>query len=153
MSGRGVRPGRATIVVPPNTPAFTLGGKNDAKDGREGRGKGRGKDGGNNSGKNSSVTGGGFDEQPGVPVAVLNFTCINAQGDLEPNILMATVLQSVSTLGYMTTRGMHASTFNTCLVHTNTCTRSCTCRPKCDWLPSCLAQGSLAMSSTQTHVV
>lgn len=56
------RQGRATLVVPPNTPAFGL---------QHGR-------------SNSSV-----------PVSVLNCSCVNANGELEPNVLMAMVVQSI----------------------------------------------------------
>jgi hypothetical protein len=57
--GRG-RPGRATLVLPPNTPAFAL-----------------------TSGSKTP------------PLAVLNISSVNSQFELEPNVLMNTIVQSV----------------------------------------------------------
>ena len=61
-SGRG-RPGRATLVLPPNTPAFAL------------------------------VSG---SETP--PLAVLNVSSVNSHSELEPNVLMNTIVQSVDVI-------------------------------------------------------
>ena len=57
--GRG-RPGRATLVLPPNTPAFAL-----------------------------------FDGSKTPPLAVLNVSSVNSHFELEPNVLMNTIVQSV----------------------------------------------------------
>eukprot|EP01050_Picozoa_sp_SAG11_P055341 SAG11_NODE_33757_length_275_cov_1.164773_1_plen_85_part_01 len=58
-SGRG-RPGRATLVLPPNTPAFALAQGSET-----------------------------------APLAVLNVSSVNSHFELEPNVLMNTIVQSV----------------------------------------------------------
>jgi hypothetical protein len=63
QSGRAGRPGRATLVLPAHTPAFSL------------------------------ITG---DKTP--PLAVLNVSSVNSHFQLEPNILMNTIVQSIDVI-------------------------------------------------------
>ena len=77
-----VRPSRATLVLPPNTPAFALNRNQDNHHHHHNN---------NNNDAAAAATAAAMT----APLAVLNITNINSNGELEPNILMASIVQSI----------------------------------------------------------